>query len=113
MGKEAAEELPARNQARLSEWMDSAKWRLWHGRAAGAITRLQSMLGAMAHAGFRRKSFRYCSETHPKESRSLPNNQSIQHVTKGFCIVVTESGFRPALPRANNVTYPFKSLTAI
>jgi len=47
-GKEAAEKLPARDQDRLSEWMDSAKWRLWHGRAAGAITRLQSMLGVMA-----------------------------------------------------------------
>ena len=47
-GKEAAEKLPARNRVRLSEWMASAKWRLWHGRAAGAITRLQAMLGAMA-----------------------------------------------------------------
>jgi len=47
-GKEAAEKLPARDQDRLSEWMDSAKWRLWHGRAAGAITRLQSMLVVMA-----------------------------------------------------------------
>ena len=46
-GKEAAEKLPARDQDRLSEWMDSAKWRLWHGRAAGAITRLQSMLVVM------------------------------------------------------------------
>jgi hypothetical protein len=47
-GKEAAEKLPARGQDRLSEWMDSAKWRLWHGREAGAITQLQSMLVVMA-----------------------------------------------------------------
>lgn len=42
-GKEAVENLPARNQKRLSEWMASTKWRLWHGRAPGAIARLQSM----------------------------------------------------------------------
>jgi hypothetical protein len=47
-GKEAASRLPARDRDRLSEWMDSVKWRLWHGRAAGAITRLQAMLGVMA-----------------------------------------------------------------
>jgi hypothetical protein len=46
-GKEAAEKLPARDQDRLSEWMGSVKWRLWHGRAVGAITRLHSMLGVM------------------------------------------------------------------
>ncbi len=43
-GKPAAAELQTHDQNRLSEWMDSLKWRLWHGRTPGAIERLQEML---------------------------------------------------------------------
>ncbi len=46
-GKPAAAELETHDQDRLSEWMDSVKWRLWHGRLIGAIERLQDMLERM------------------------------------------------------------------
>ena len=46
--KEAAEQLPSREHARLSEWVDSIKWRLWHGRPVTAIARLESLLSRLA-----------------------------------------------------------------
>jgi hypothetical protein len=55
-GRVAAEELPARDHDRLSEWIDSVRWRLWHGRAAKAIARLQSMLGVLARPSLKRKA---------------------------------------------------------
>ena len=42
-GKPSGAELETHDQDRLSEWMDSAKWRLWHGRAPGALARLDDM----------------------------------------------------------------------
>ena len=53
-GKEAADELPARDHDRFSGWVNSIKWRLWHGRPAKAIARLQSMLGALARPSLQR-----------------------------------------------------------
>ena len=55
-GKEAAQELQARDHDRLSDWVASVKWRLWHGRAAKAIARLQSMLGMLARPSLKRKA---------------------------------------------------------
>lgn len=46
-GQPAAAEQEMHDQDRLSECMDSLKWRLWHGRASGAIERLQDMLERM------------------------------------------------------------------
>jgi len=46
--KEAAAQLPSREHARLSEWVDSIKWRLWHGRPVTAIARLESLLSRLA-----------------------------------------------------------------
>jgi hypothetical protein len=46
--KQAAEQLPSREHARLSEWVDSIKWRLWHGRPVTAIARLESLLSRLA-----------------------------------------------------------------
>jgi hypothetical protein len=54
--KEAGEELPERDHDRLSEWIESVKWRLWHGRAAKAVARLQSMLGVLARPSLKRKA---------------------------------------------------------
>lgn len=42
--KDAAEQLPTRDHDRLSEWVESIKWRLWHGRPAKAIARLDCLL---------------------------------------------------------------------
>jgi len=53
----------------------------------------------LAHAGFRQKSRfeiarRLTSKVSSTHARSLPKiNQSIQHVKRGFRIVVTESGW--------------------
>jgi hypothetical protein len=46
--KQAAAQLPSREHARLSEWVDSIKWRLWHGRPVTAIARLESLLSRLA-----------------------------------------------------------------
>jgi hypothetical protein len=46
--KEAAAQLPSREHARLSEWVGSIKWRLWHGRPVTAIARLESLLSLLA-----------------------------------------------------------------
>ena len=46
--KEAAARLPSREHARLSEWVGSIKWRLWHGRPVTAIARLESLLSRLA-----------------------------------------------------------------
>jgi hypothetical protein len=43
-GKDAAEQLPSRAHGRISEWVESIKWRLWHGRPAKAIARLDCLL---------------------------------------------------------------------
>jgi hypothetical protein len=40
--------LPAREHARLSQWVSSIKWRLWHGRPVTAIARLESLLSRLA-----------------------------------------------------------------
>jgi len=45
--KEAAEQLPPREHARLSKWVGSIKWRLWHGRPVTAIARLESLLSLL------------------------------------------------------------------
>lgn len=55
-GKEAADELPPPDQDRISAWIDSIKWRLWHGRPAKAIARLQSMLCVLLRPSLRRKA---------------------------------------------------------
>jgi len=73
-GKEAAEKLPARDQDRLSEWMDSVKWRLWHGRAAGAITRLHSMLGVMARLSVKDAVVKRMTKLSTELLRYLQNN---------------------------------------
>ena len=46
-GKPAAAELQTHDQDRLSKWMDSVKWRLWHGRSIGANEWVQDMLERM------------------------------------------------------------------
>ena len=46
--KEAATKLPSRDHDRLSGWVDSIKWRLWHGRPVKAIARLKSLLKLLA-----------------------------------------------------------------
>ena len=73
-GKEAAEKLPARDQDRLSESMDSVKWRLWHGRAAGAITRLHSMLGVMARLSVEEAVVKRMTKLSTELLRYLQNN---------------------------------------
>ena len=55
-GKEAADELPPPDHDRISTWIDSIKWRLWHGRPAKAIARLQSMLCVLLRPSLRRKA---------------------------------------------------------
>ena len=55
-GKEAADELPPPDHDRISAWIDSIKWRLWHGRPAKAIARLQSMLCVLLRPSLRRKA---------------------------------------------------------
>jgi hypothetical protein len=45
--KDAAEQLRSREQDRISEWVESIKWRLWHGRPAKAIARLDSLLNIL------------------------------------------------------------------
>ena len=54
--KDAAEQLPTRDHDRLSEWIESIKWRLWHGRSAKAIARLESMLNVLARPSLARRA---------------------------------------------------------
>ncbi len=53
---EAAAQLPSREHARLSEWVDSIKWRLWHGRPVTAIARLESLLSLLARPSLAAKA---------------------------------------------------------
>ena len=46
-GKDAAEQLPSREHGRISEWVESIRWRLWHGRPAKAIARLDCLLNIL------------------------------------------------------------------
>jgi hypothetical protein len=45
--KDAAGQLRSREQGRISEWVESIKWRLWHGRPAKAIARLDAVLNVL------------------------------------------------------------------
>nr|MDW3664002.1 ISKra4 family transposase [Paraburkholderia terrae] len=45
--KDAAGQLRSREQDRISEWVESIKWRLWHGRPAKAIARLDALLNIL------------------------------------------------------------------
>src|ERR1700688_4275918 len=46
--KQAAEQLPSREHARLSERVGSIKWRLCYGRPLTALARLESLLSLLA-----------------------------------------------------------------
>ena len=45
--REAAQQLPPREHARISNWVDSIKWRLWHGRPVTAIARLDALVNLL------------------------------------------------------------------
>ena len=45
--REAAQQLPSREHARISNWVDSIKWRLWHGRPVTAIARLDALVNLL------------------------------------------------------------------
>lgn len=46
-GKHAAQQLPSREHNRISGWVESIKCRLWHGRRAKAIARLDCLLNIL------------------------------------------------------------------
>nr|WP_295768589.1 hypothetical protein [Rhodoferax sp.] len=86
-GKPAAAELQTHDQNRLSEWMDSLKWRLWHGRTPGAIKRLQDMLEKMERKDkcLRRR------QIDPGGRHSL-TQRDVRVIVAGCGMAVTHSG---------------------
>jgi hypothetical protein len=95
--KEAAQQLPSRD--RLSEWVDSIKWRLWHGRPVTAIARLESLLSRLARPSLAGKAV--VARTHKlaaellqylnNNAESLPNHGRRSRAGEGISTAIVES----------------------
>jgi hypothetical protein len=75
-GKDAAEQLPPRELERISAWVKSIKWRLWHGRPAGAIARLDCLLNRLERPALADKAVVPRIRKHVTDLRRYLNNNA-------------------------------------